>query len=94
MWSWGARCYGLNGLDDAAVAKAMFARQRADSGSEFLPHVQQRVVAIACVLRSRDQLRLWSLGDLESSESRAAGALLRRHREVLARPGVLERRRL
>jgi hypothetical protein len=64
----GRRLYGLEGLDDAAVAKAMFARQRADSGSDFLPHIQQRVVAIACVLRSREQLRVWSLGDLQSSE--------------------------
>jgi len=65
----GRRLYGLEGLDDAAVANAMFARQRARSGSEFLPHVQQRVVAIACVLRSREQLKVWSLGDLKSSES-------------------------
>jgi predicted PolB exonuclease-like 3'-5' exonuclease len=64
----GRRLYGLEGLDDAAVAKAMFARQRADSGSDFLPHIQHRVVAIACVLRSREQLRVWSLGDLQSSE--------------------------
>jgi predicted PolB exonuclease-like 3'-5' exonuclease len=65
----GRRLYGLEGLDDAAVAKAMFARQRADSGSDFLPHIQQRVVAIACVLRTREQLKLWSLGDLPSSEA-------------------------
>jgi len=65
----GRRLYGLQGLDDAAVANAMLARQRARSGSEFLPHVQQRVVAISCVLRSREQLKLWSLGDLNSSES-------------------------
>ena len=61
----GRALYGLQGLDDAAVAKAMFSQQRAASGAEFLPHVQQRVVAISCVLRTRDQLRLWSLGDLE-----------------------------
>jgi predicted PolB exonuclease-like 3'-5' exonuclease len=65
----GRRLYGLEGLDDAAVAKAMFARQRAAAGNEFLPHIQQRVVAIACVLRTREQLRLWSLGDLDSSEA-------------------------
>ena len=64
----GRRLYGLSGLDDAAVAKAMFARQRADSGSDFLPHIQQRVVAIACVLRTREQLKVWSLGDLPSTE--------------------------
>jgi predicted PolB exonuclease-like 3'-5' exonuclease len=64
----GRRRYGLEGLDDAAVAKAMYAQQRAEGGSEFLPHIQHRVVAIACVLRSRDQLRVWSLGDLASTE--------------------------
>lgn len=64
----GRRLYGLTDLDDEAVAKAMFARQRASSGNEFLPLLQQRVVAIACALRSREQLTLWSLGDLDSSE--------------------------
>jgi predicted PolB exonuclease-like 3'-5' exonuclease len=65
----GRRLYGLTGLDDAAVAKAMFAMRRADSGTEFLPHIQHRVVSIACALRTRDQLKLWSLGDLQSSET-------------------------
>lgn len=64
----GRRLYSLDGLDDAAVAKAMFAQQRASTGAEFLPHLQQRVVAISCVLRTREQLRVWSLGDLNSSE--------------------------
>jgi 3'-5' exonuclease len=64
----GRRLYHLEGLDDAAVAKAMFAQQRASTGAEFLPHLQQRVVAISCVLRTREQLRVWSLGDLNSSE--------------------------
>lgn len=64
----GRRIYGLDGLDDASVAKAMYAQQRASAGSEFLPHVEHRVVAIACVLRTRDQLRVWSLGDLHSDE--------------------------
>ncbi|HEX2791465.1 MAG TPA: 3'-5' exonuclease [Steroidobacteraceae bacterium] len=65
----GRRLYGLEGLDDAAVAKAMFARQRAEGGNEFLPHIQHRVVAIACVLRTHEQIKLWSLGDLQSGES-------------------------
>jgi 3'-5' exonuclease len=64
----GRRLYGLQGLDDAAVAKAMFAIRRAHSGTDFLPHIQHRVVAIACALRARDQLKVWSLGDLQSSE--------------------------
>ncbi len=65
----GRRLHGLAGLDDAAVAKAMFAQQRAANGADFLPHLQQRVVAISCVLRSRELLRVWSLGDPDSHEA-------------------------
>jgi hypothetical protein len=64
----GRQLYGLEDLDDAAVAKAMFAQQRAVSGTDFLPHLQQRVVAISCVLRAREQLKIWSLGDPGSGE--------------------------
>ncbi len=69
----GRRLYGLSDLDDAAVAKAMFGRQRADAGNDFLPHLQHRVVAIACVMRSREQLQVWSLGDLHSTEAELLG---------------------
>ncbi len=64
----GRRLYGLEGLADAAVAKAMFALRRQQSGGEFLSHEQHRVVAISCVLRSADALKVWSLGDERSSE--------------------------
>jgi len=64
----GRRLYGLGGLPDAEVAKAMFALRRQDSGGEFLPLEQHRVVAISCVLRSGEGLKVWSLGDLESPE--------------------------
>lgn len=65
----GRRVFGLEGLSDVQVAKAMFARRRQESGSDFLPHEQHRVVAISCALRSRDSLRLWSLGDPDGSEA-------------------------
>jgi predicted PolB exonuclease-like 3'-5' exonuclease len=64
----GRRLYGLDGLDDAAVAQAMFAKQRAQRQSDFLPPPQQRIVAISVVLRTRDALKIFSLGDLESEE--------------------------
>jgi len=64
----GRRLYGLDGLPDAEVAKAMFALRRQDSGGEFLPLEQHQVVAISCVLRSRDGLKVWSLGDASSAE--------------------------
>ncbi|HEX8756444.1 MAG TPA: 3'-5' exonuclease [Steroidobacteraceae bacterium] len=65
----GRRLYGLEGLADAEVAKAMFALRRQGSGGEFLPLEQQRVVAISCVLRSRDGLKVWSLGEAGSPEA-------------------------
>jgi predicted PolB exonuclease-like 3'-5' exonuclease len=65
----GRRLHGLEGLADEQVAKAMFALRRQTSNTEFLAHEQHRVVAISCVLRSRDGLRVWSLGDVTASES-------------------------
>ncbi|MDQ2639342.1 MAG: 3'-5' exonuclease [Pseudomonadota bacterium] len=65
---YGRRALDLHGLSDPQVASAMFALRRQHSGNDFLPLEQQRVVAIACLLRRGDQLRLWSLGDPTSSE--------------------------
>jgi len=65
----GRRLYGLEGLSDGQVAKAMFTLRRNVTGGEFLSLEQHRVVAISCVLRSREGLRVWSLGDPSSTEA-------------------------
>jgi len=65
----GRRLYGLEGLSDEQVAKAMFALRRQGSGGDFLPLEQHRVVAISCVLRSRDGLTVWSLGEPGTPEA-------------------------
>ncbi len=65
----GRRLHNLEGLSDAQVAKAMFAVRRQESGGDFLPLEQHKVVAISCVLRTHEQLKVWSLGDLASSEA-------------------------
>jgi 3'-5' exonuclease len=65
----GRRLYGLEGLSDEQVAKAMFTLRRNVTGGEFLSLEQHRVVAISCVLRSREGLRVWSLGEPSSTEA-------------------------
>ncbi len=64
----GRRLYDLQDLDDATVAKVMFFKQKQARSSDFLPPPLQRVVAIAALLKSRDGLHVFSLGDEQSSE--------------------------
>lgn len=64
----GRRLHGLDGLDDAQVAQAMLAKQRQLRQNDFLPPPQQRIVAISVVLRTRDALKIFSLGDVEAQE--------------------------
>lgn len=55
-------------LRDADVAAAAQALRRQGSGSDFLPHYLQRVVAIACVLRIGSKIAVWSLGEPGDAE--------------------------
>jgi 3'-5' exonuclease len=64
----GRRLYDLGDLADADVAKAMAAKQKQARQTDFLPPPQQRVVAISVLLRSREGLKLSSLGDEQASE--------------------------
>ncbi len=65
----GRRVHGLGDLPDAEVAKAMFTLRRQRTGEEFLPLGFHRIVAISCLLRSREGLKLWSLGEPDSREA-------------------------
>ncbi len=64
----GRRALALEGIDDKRIAKIMFQRRREVTGSEFLSLEQQRVIAISVVLRSRDTLKVWSLGEESAGE--------------------------
>ncbi len=65
----GRRLYALDGLTDKQTAEAMFnARRQETGGSDFLRHHLQRIVAISAVLRTRDHLKVWSLGEPDSPE--------------------------
>ena len=68
-------------LTDHEVAEVAFQKRRAASGSDFLqPHLQ-RVVAIACVMRDDESLRVWSLGQPVDPER----ALIQRFYEGIER---------
>ncbi len=62
----------LNELDarvsDAEVAEMAFQLRRQKTGSDFLQHHLQRIVAISCVLREGDNFKVWSLGDKDEDE--------------------------
>jgi len=65
----GRRLHDLADLNDSEVAQAMFKLRRQETGgSEFLRLHLQRIVAISVVLRSNDQLKVWSLGDKQANE--------------------------
>src|SRR3990172_3049267 len=60
----GRRLHHLEGLSDKEVAEVMFhARRQETGGSDFLRLHLQRIVAISAVLRSREHLKVWSLGE-------------------------------
>lgn len=69
------RLHGLSAaIPDAEIAEMAFQRRRQSVGHDFLPLHLHRVVAISCVLRERDGLRVWSLGDAGETE----GGLIQR----------------
>ena len=64
----GAALLGLEGIAEEDVASAMFFHRAQETGSEFLPLYQHRVVAISAVLRSGEDFKVWSLGSPDSDE--------------------------
>lgn len=72
----GRRLYGIDPeamqkLSDEDVAKVMEHQRRMESGNEdaLLRHHLQKIVAISVVFRSRDQFKVWSLGELDATEA-------------------------
>jgi 3'-5' exonuclease len=64
----GRRLFQLSDLSDEQVARIMFAKRREETGGDFLSHEQHRVVAISVAMRTRDSLKVWSLGEEGSTE--------------------------
>ena len=63
IWELGAE------VSEQGVVDLVSQRRRQASGSDFLPPHVQRVVAISCVLRADDGLRVWSLGSPQDGEA-------------------------
>jgi predicted PolB exonuclease-like 3'-5' exonuclease len=64
-------------LCDADVVAQALAEREARTGREFMPHHLQRVIAVGCVFRDDDGLRVRSLGTLSDDEPRLIGDFFR-----------------
>jgi len=64
----GRRIYDLDGLNDKDTASALLNLRRQENGTEFLRLHLHRIVAISVVLRSTQGVKVWSLGDEDSTE--------------------------
>ncbi len=58
-------------LPDHDVAELALQKRRVQTGSDFLPHYLHRVVVISCVLRDDEGVRIFSIGEPETTEAAA-----------------------
>lgn len=65
----GKKLYDLHTLSDEDALQAILTLRRIKTGNEFMPHHLQKIVAISLVLATDQQLKVWSLGDEQSSEA-------------------------
>lgn len=65
----GRKIYSVTDISDREVAELMMTKQQQKNGSDFLPLHLHRIIAISVVLRSKDILKVWSLGDIQSTEA-------------------------
>ena len=64
----GRRIYDVADLDDESVARIMFFKQRQARNTNFLPLPQHRIIAISAVLRTRENIHVFSLGEEGATE--------------------------
>lgn len=55
-------------LSDADVSAWFAQKRRATSGTDFAPLYLQKVVSIGCALRTPQDFRIWSIGELDDPE--------------------------
>jgi hypothetical protein len=65
----GSRIWNLSGIDEDDQVKAMRVKRLEKTGnSDFIAHHLHKIVAISAALRSADGFKIWSIGDVNSSE--------------------------
>ena len=64
----GKKIYDLEGLSDKDIIKAIEHLRTQQTGSGFMPHYMQQIVAISAVLSTGNTFKVWSLGEKGSSE--------------------------
>lgn len=65
----GQRYLDLHDLSEPEVVKAMQHHAFAQTGTTFVRLPWQKIVAISVCLRSHDELKVWSIGEEDSSEA-------------------------
>lgn len=64
----GRQMLGLHDLPDQSVADAMMSLAKESNSTGFIKLQWQKIVAISIVFRYQDQLKIWSLGEMEADE--------------------------
>lgn len=64
----GRQLLDLQDLPDQEVVQAMLSQTKAATGQLFVKHHLQKIITISAVFRYGEQLKVWSLGDPQSSE--------------------------
>jgi len=62
------RVFGFEGLSDADTLQAINLKRSIETGGEFQKHFLHRIVAISAVMKTRDTVKIWSIGEVDSDE--------------------------
>ncbi|AHF01273.1 3'-5' exonuclease [Thiomicrospira aerophila AL3] len=61
--------YGWQELSDQDCLAALSLKRRIETGSDFPKHFLHQVVAISAVLKTADDVKIWSIGEVDDNEA-------------------------
>ena len=56
------KIYGIQELDEQSAWNVIRVKRLEKTGSDFLPHYLQKIVAISLVFQDQNQIKIWSIG--------------------------------